>query len=51
MTCMIEFPLTNEGAKVKKLLTDFLYFWRSYKSMRFVTRLKNAWHSATVTLL
>lgn len=40
MPCMIEFPLTNEGAKVKKFLTDFIYH----------LRIRTAWRNTGMTL-
>jgi len=48
--CMIEFPLTNEGAKVKKFLTDFMYYLRIYRHMPPLLRVRTAWRNAGMTL-
>lgn len=50
MRCMIEFPLTNEGAKVKKFLTNFLYYLRIFRHMSLKMRFRTAWRSAGMTL-
>lgn len=50
MPCMIEFPLTNEGAKVKKFLTDFLYYMRIFRPMPLKLRVRTAWRNAVMTL-
>lgn len=59
MPCMIEFrstierglkPLTNEGAKVKKFLTDFLYYLRIFRHMPMKMRVRTAWRNAGMTL-
>lgn len=50
MPCIIEFPLTNEGAKVKKFLTDFLYYMRIFRRMPLMLRIRTAWHNARITL-
>lgn len=50
MPCMIEFPLTNEGAKVKKFLTDFLYYLRIFRRMPLKMRVCTAWRNAGMTL-
>ena len=50
MPCMIEFPSTNEGAKVKKFLTDFIYYLRIFRHMPVSMRVRTAWRNAGMTL-
>ena len=50
MPCMIEFPSTNEGAKVKKFLTDFIYYYRIFHQFGFFARVKISWRNAGMTL-
>lgn len=50
MPCMIEFPLTNKGAKVKKFLTNFLYYLRIFRHMPMKMRVRTAWRNAGMTL-
>ena len=50
MPCMIEFPSTNEGAKVKKFLTDFIYYLRIFRHMPVKSRVRTAWRNAGMTL-
>ena len=50
MSCMIEFPSTNEGAKVRKFLTDFIYYLRIFRPMPLKLRVRTAWRNAGMTL-
>lgn len=43
-------PSTNEGAKVKKFLTDFIYYLRIFRHMPVKNRVRTAWRNAGMTL-
>ena len=48
--CMIEFPSTTEGSKVRKFLTDFIYYLRIFRPMPLKLRVRTAWRNAGMTL-
>jgi len=43
-------PSTNEGAKVRKFLTDFIYYLRIFRHMPVKNRVRTAWRNAGMTL-